>query len=218
MLGGVLATYRRHRYFALFLALLITIAGHGALGALGPGVTVLEILLAITLVTAIAAAFQDRAIRILLALACAFVVTRVVGGLLGVHFLMPISQALWVLASLTAIVATFRHALHARVVNTERIFAALDAYLLTGLMFGVSYWVLDQVSPAAFGAPSASDLTLDQAVYFSFVTIATVGYGDIVPVGAGARGLTILEGVTGQMYLAVLVAWLVSLFARGRES
>jgi hypothetical protein len=218
MLGGIWEQYRGRRYFALFLSLLITIAGHGALGALGPGVTVLEVLLAITLVTAIAAAFQDRAIRILLALAAGFVVTRGVGGLLGVRFLMPISQALWVLASLIAIVATLRHALRAKIVDTERIFAALDAYLLTGLMFGVCYWVLDQVSPGAFGAPSASDLMLDQAVYFSFVTIATVGYGDIVPVGPGARGLTILEGVMGQMYLAVLMAWLVSLFARERES
>lgn len=218
MAGGVMDSYRRHRFFALFVTLLVTIAGHGAVGMLGPGVTALEILLAITLVTAIAAAVQDPAIRALIALAFAFVTTRIVGGLLGVHFLMPLSQALWVIATLIAIIATFRHALRAKSADTERIFAALDAYLLTGVMFGVCYWVLDQVSPQAFGAPTESDLGLDQAVYFSFVTISTVGYGDIVPVGAGARGLTILESVTGQMYLAVLVAWLISLFASDRAS
>lgn len=217
MYRGILERYRRHRYFALFVMLLITIGGHGALGLFGPDISILEGLLAITLMAAIAAAFQDAAIRVLVLLAVAFLVTRSIAGYLGVHLLMPFSQALWVITSIIAIVATFRHALRSKVADTERIFAALDAYLLTGLMFGVCYWALDQLSPRAFGTSTASDLGLDQALYFSFVTIATVGYGDIVPIGPGARGLAVLEGVTGQMYLAVLVAWLVSLFARERE-
>jgi voltage-gated potassium channel len=103
-------------------------------------------------------------------------------------------------------------------VDGERIFAALDAYLMIGLMFAICYAVLDKVDPASFGSPSEIDLTMDRAIYFSFVTIATLGYGDIVPLGGLARGLAILEAVTGQMYLAVLVAWLVSLFARTREA
>ena len=95
--------------------------------------------------------------------------------------------------------------------DAEHIFAALDAYLLAGLMFGVVYWVLDQHWHTAFGAPTEGDLALPHAIYFSFVTIATVGYGDIVPVGSAARSLAIVEAVGGQMYLAVLVARLVGL-------
>jgi len=216
MPSGLVERYRRHRFVALFIALLLTIAGHGAIDVLAPGVTLLEVLLAATLVAAIAATTQDSAIRVLIALGLAFVATRIVAGVLGYHGLLSLSQALWVIASLVATVATVRHALRAKVVDAERIFAALDAYLLMGLMFGVCYWVLDQVAPASFGSPAASDLGLKDSIYFSFVTIATLGYGDIVPSGETARGLAVLEAVLGQMYLTVLVAWLVSLFARER--
>jgi voltage-gated potassium channel Kch len=53
------------------------------------------------------------------------------------------------------------------------------------------------------------------AIYFSFVTLATLGYGDIVPRSDLARGLAIVEGVGGQLFLAVMVARLVSLYGRG---
>jgi Ion channel len=97
-------------------------------------------------------------------------------------------------------------------VDGERILAALDVYLLAGLAFAVGYWVLDQTWPASFGLASGRHLDLPGAIYFSFVTIATLGYGDIVPVSEAARGLAILEAVGGQMYLAVLVARLVTLY------
>jgi hypothetical protein len=54
------------------------------------------------------------------------------------------------------------------------------------------------------------------AIYYSFVTLATLGYGDIVPRSEVARGLTIMEAVAGQLYLAVLVARLVSLYVSGK--
>ena len=79
--------------------------------------------------------------------------------------------------------------------GAERILAALDAYLLAGLLFGV----------------------LPRAIYFGFVTIATLGYGDVVPISEPARGLALVEGVSGQMYLAVLVARVVSLYSQQRE-
>jgi Ion channel len=136
---------------------------------------------------------------------------------LGVEALLPISQVLWVLASLLATAATARHALRAGAVDAEHIFAALDAYLLAGLIFAVCYWLLDQTWPASFRAASASDLDMARAIYFSFVTIATLGYGDVVPASDSARGLAILEAVGGQMYLAVLVARLVSLYSKQSE-
>jgi hypothetical protein len=218
MLSGISDLYRRHRFAALFLSLLLTVAGQGAFEAIAPVFTPLELLLAINLIAAIATTVHERAIRVLLALGFAFAVTRIIAAAVGVHGLLPLSHTLWVIASILATVATVRHALRADVVDAERIFAALDAYLLVGLMFGVSYWILDQVSSGAFTTPSDGGLTLDQAVYFSFVTIATLGYGDIVPASAAARGMAMLEAVSGQMYLAVLVAWLVSLFARERNA
>ena len=55
-------------------------------------------------------------------------------------------------------------------------------------------------------------------MYFSFVTLATLGYGDIVPRSDIARGLAIVEGVARQLFLAVLIARLVSLYSRGKEA
>jgi hypothetical protein len=214
MLTTVLESYRRHRFAWLFFSLLLTISAHPVLEVFVSGFNPLELLLAVTLVAAIASAARERWIRVLLLLGIAFVVTRGVRVVLGVEALLPISQVFWVAASLLATAATARHALRARVVDAEHIFAALDAYLLAGLIFAVCYWLLDQTWPASFGAASTSDLDLAGAIYFSFVTIASLGYGDVVPVSDLARGLAILEVVGGQMYLVVLVARLVSLYSQ----
>jgi voltage-gated potassium channel Kch len=64
----------------------------------------------------------------------------------------------------------------------------------------------------------AGDFSRVSAIYFSFVTLATLGYGDIVPRTDVARGLAIVEGVGGQLFLAVLVARLISLYARGKAA
>jgi hypothetical protein len=124
-----------------------------------------------------------------------------------------LGESLWVSASLLATAATVRYALRPGVVDAERIFAALDAYLLAGLVLGVCYLAVEQMWPGSFGPATGGEFDLDRAVYFSFVTIATLGYGDIVPVSEPARGLAVLEAVGGQMYLAVLVARLVSLYS-----
>ena len=76
--------------------------------------------------------------------------------------------------------------------------------------------MLEQISPGSF-AP-AGNFSRMSAIYFSFVTLATLGYGDIVPRSDVARGLAIVEGVGGQLFLAVLVARLVSLYTRGKEA
>lgn len=67
-------------------------------------------------------------------------------------------------------------------------------------------------SPEAFlvlGAASPDNLALGSAIYFSFVTLATLGYGDIVPVAEATRGLAVVEAVGGQLHLAVPVASLI---------
>jgi len=214
MLTTVLDSYRRHCFAWLFFSLLLTLGASPALKALVSGVNPLELLLAVNLVAAIASATHDRWIQLLLLLGLAFVVTRGIRAVLGIEAVLPISQVLWVLASLLATATTARYALRARVVDAEHIFAALDAYLLAGLIFAVCYWLLDQAWPTSFGVASASNLDLAHAIYFSFVTIATLGYGDVVPASDATRGLAILEAVSGQMYLTVLVARLVSLYAK----
>ncbi|HEY3664303.1 MAG TPA: ion channel [Chthoniobacterales bacterium] len=101
-------------------------------------------------------------------------------------------------------------------VTMDKIFAAICVYLLIGYAWTFAYALTSELQPGAFGALPATPpneyvghvLVLR---YFSFTTLTTVGYGDIVPRSAAARTLAVLEGVTGQIYLTVLVARLVGL-------
>jgi hypothetical protein len=211
---SLLARYERHRFALLFWSLLLTLGAHPALNAVIPGASVLEALLVVNLVAAILSVARESSIRGPLAFGVAFVAVRAGEIMLGVRSLLPLSQALWVAASVLATASAVRYALRPGRVDGERIFAALDAYLLAGLVFGVCYWALELNWPGSFGAASTIDLGLARAIYFSFVTLATLGYGDIVPVSEPAQGLAILEAVAGQLYLTVLVARLVSLYVR----
>jgi voltage-gated potassium channel Kch len=96
--------------------------------------------------------------------------------------------------------------LRQRRVTGASISAALCAYLLVGLTFAFVYNVLGR---AAFIGASSSDPL--EFAYFSFVTLTTLGYGDVLPVAPYARSLAVLEAVTGQIVLVVLVARLVGM-------
>lgn len=214
MLRTISRGYRRHRFAWLFSSLLLTFGVHPVLEAMTPGAGPLQILLAANLLVAIASAADWGETRWVVGLAGAFALSRALQGLWGIGPFLPLSEALSAAACLLVMGIAARHAMAPGVVDGERIFAALDVYILAGLALGVGYWVLDQTWPASFAIASGSRLDLAHAVYFSFVTIATLGYGDIVPLSTAARGLAVLEAVAGQMYLAVLVARLVSLYAR----
>jgi hypothetical protein len=91
---------------------------------------------------------------------------------------------------------------------------------MLGLMWTVAYWLVDQMTPGgAFsytsrGAQSMNGFT---GFYFSFITLSTVGYGDITPVSRVARWLAAMEAITGLLYVAVLIARLVSLYSTAKS-
>ena len=129
--------------------------------------------------------------------------------------LSAVTLGVWTLIGLFAAAAALRFAMGATSVDAEHLYAALSAYMLAGIFFGLFYWVLQQIWPGTFAV--TGDFSRMSAIYFSFVTLATLGYGDIVPRSDVARGLAIVEGVGGQLFLAVMVARLVSLYARRAE-
>ncbi|WP_426416581.1 ion channel [Aestuariirhabdus sp. LZHN29] len=95
-------------------------------------------------------------------------------------------------------------------VGTDTIMGSICIYLLLGFTWSFLYGALAVVQPGAF-----ADMTAEQIstlVYFSFVTLSTLGYGDILPVTRQAQMLAYSEALTGQLYLAVLVARLVGLY------
>jgi len=90
----------------------------------------------------------------------------------------------------------------------HRIAAAIAVYLLLGLLWARLYELVKLIDPGAFKI--AHDEGLSTLFYFSFVTLVTIGYGDVVPVSLVARNLAILEGLTGQLYLVILISSLVA--------
>ena len=111
-----------------------------------------------------------------------------------------------------AVAATVRFAMRATVIDAEHIYAALSAYVLAGLLFGVLHWAIASAWPGSLGeagVPAPGRVSLATAIYYSFVTLATLGYGDVVPKTEVARGLAVLEAIAGQLYIAVMVARLV---------
>jgi hypothetical protein len=212
VLSRLVAAYWRRRFALLFATLLLTIGLLPVVRALVPRLNILEPLLALNLVAAIASVGREQRVRVVAIVGGAvYVSVRGIQAALGSAALPPLSEGLWVVACVLAMAATARHALRSGHVDAERICAALDAYLLAGLTFGVACWLLEISQPGSFRGVEPYDLS--SLIYFSFVTIATLGYGDIVPVSDAARALAVLEAVGGQMYLAVLVARLVSLYA-----
>lgn len=104
-------------------------------------------------------------------------------------------------------------------ISFNRVVGALCIFLLFGVMWAVLFTLVEYFDPNAFhyAGPQAAD-PVEQFLYYSFVTLTTLGYGDIVPIHPVARTLAYLEAVTGQLYLAVLVAGLVGRHIAGMAS
>ncbi len=114
---------------------------------------------------------------------------------------------------LLVIFIAMRQVLFSEQINLHNIAGAVCIYLLLGILWSLAYHAINIIIPGSFqgNIPVETQSQLNDFVYFSFVTLTTLGYGDILPVTATARSLAYLEAVVGQFYLAILVAGLVSI-------
>ena len=215
-LAALGSAYFQHRYTILFYSLLLTIAAGPLFASMGYGTDLIELFLAANLVAAVIPVRRRSGRRLLLVILIAALIIRLATAWLNQATLAVASLMILTVIALIAAGIALRFAFSARSVDRQHVDAALSAYLLAGVFFGSFYWVLEQIQPGTF--TFAGDFSRTSAMYFSFVTLATLGYGDIVPRSDVARGLAIVEGVGGQLFLAVLIARLVSLYARGKEA
>ena len=110
--------------------------------------------------------------------------------------------------------------IEAKKVTFDTIVGAVCVYLLIGLMWTFLYSLLELNHPGSFlstvcpdkiTATSSPDFILSRLNYFSFVTLATIGYGDIIPASHPAQMLSVFEAIIGQLYLTILIARFVGL-------
>ena len=98
-------------------------------------------------------------------------------------------------------------------VSTEVLCAGLSVYMLLGITWGLAYALVSLFTHgSAFVMPAGNEMIGTTSVYFSFITLSTVGYGDIVPVTPVARMLAAAEAITGTLFVAVFIARLVALY------
>jgi voltage-gated potassium channel len=129
-------------------------------------------------------------------------------SLVGLTYLLPV--ALLVTATLPV---TISRVLHHRRVTYETVLGALCAYVLIGLLFAFVYLAVDDFRDTAFFA-QAGPRSQGEFLYFSFVSLTTLGFGDLSPSVGLPQALTVMEALIGSVFLVTLVARLVTLWVR----
>jgi Ion channel len=156
-----------------------------------------------------------------------WVLTPVAIVTIAIHlasWLVPIDRAIVEIASFVSLILLFLvvlgQTLRSGAVNIHRIQGAVAAYLLLGVIWANAYFLVELFHPGSFSGSVSIEGGARSWLYFSFVTLTTVGYGDVLPIHPVARSLAIGEAAAGPLYLAILLARLVSLAVvpgEGRE-
>jgi Ion channel len=206
------------RGLSIFLAALVAMIIVPALVPVGlPGRLLVDALLSLMLVSGAATvADRPRIVLVVSVIAVAALLVR------WASWLFPAAGlAVWreisTLATLVALCfVTLALVLRRGPITTRRIEGAIAVYLLLGFTWAQAYELVSLWHPGAF-AIAVEGRDSNPWTYYSFVTLTTMGYGDIMPVHPLARALAVLEALTGQLYLAILLARLVSLEIQSRR-
>jgi hypothetical protein len=115
-------------------------------------------------------------------------------------------------------VAVFMEVMRVKRFTRDSILGIVCVYLLIGLTFGSLYDLLETLRPGSYSMNvdivADGQIGFRQLIFYSFMTLTTIGYGDITPVTTQAQSLSIIEGVTGVLYVAVLIARIVNAYER----
>jgi hypothetical protein len=181
------------------------------------GINLFNLVIMITAVTAMGRSRLAMATALLLALpAFALAAAGIVSGeILYLVVSWGFSAGVYVLA----LISLMQYIFSVEEMTTDKLYGAASAYLLLGVLWAYMYALLERVYPGSFaiaGAP-AREANIGDLIYFSFTTLTTTGFGDIVPVLRHAQMLTILEQVTGVLFVAILIARLTGIYQSRRD-
>jgi hypothetical protein len=207
-----------YRYGTLFMSLLLLLS----LPALLPErLEILGTSIVFTLVVSAgvgAVAETQRRFLTALLIAAPALLLFWVGPSLGTKLPVVLGDILLVAFLAYAAATILNRVLQADQVDAETIYGAVCVYFLFAALWGVLYVLVEILAPGSFNLPDSLNLTAGSRfdagpmMYYSFVTITTLGYGDITPATELTRLLALLEAVLGQLYLVILIARLVGLY------
>jgi len=188
-------------------------------GIIGP--LVFDVFFGLILVSGVAALAKRRGATILAAIVAGFAMaTRVATSFNPSEILARANIWLSMLCVLVLTILTLAQVFRAGPITIDRIAGAIAAYLLLGFTWAFAYELVLTRFPDAIHFVEVIDHRMDQRlalIYYSFVTLTTVGYGDITPVAPLARSIAACEALVGQLFPAILIARLVSMEIAGRE-
>lgn len=146
-----------------------------------------------------------------IAVTCAIVFVEGGGLVLDYYHLGTAQLLLFLLFILATIVLACRQVLFTGDVGTNEVVGSICIFMLLGMAWAVAYLVVERLLPGSLPELAGEHWRdhLHESIYFSFVTLTSVGYGDISPAQPVAHFLAYLQGITGQFYLAIVVASLI---------
>ena len=203
-------------YLQRFSVLLVSIVLVFALRPFLKGLVSIDILtdifFSIVLLSAIHAVSQKRSTFIIaLVLAVPAFLLDWSSYIMDVPSLADVSRILSALFTAYVLIFILSFILRQKEVTADVLMAAVCGYFFLGLMWAFVFLFLEAVQPGSFQMAQGQSADAGQFLYFSFVTMTTLGYGDMTPISSGARSLAVLSAVMGQLYLAVTIARLVGM-------
>jgi len=102
-------------------------------------------------------------------------------------------------------------------ISDNEILGLVNCYIIIGFIWAFVYCLVEVFFPGSFSFTQPRELLVDVFIYYSFSTITTVGYGDIIPASDFAQRISIVEAIVGQFYFALVVAYLLSKYASRRS-
>jgi hypothetical protein len=208
--------YDHRRYAVLFYALLVTLLVIPVTKTIGMPALLVKLLLGGCLVVAVMPSASRRTRDVLFWATLLLIFAGIISAQDSVPVNAGFALALIGIAGLAAAAGVLRFIVKSNAVNSETIYAALSTYLLGGIFFGQIYWSIELLYPGSLTGPDPVSEAV--AIYYSFVTLATLGYGDFLPRSDIMRGIATFEVIGGQLYLVVMVARLVGAFGDAKEA
>ena len=209
-----MAEMLHQRCFILFLALLALLVSMPFLAETASGRWILTFANAFVLVTAVAAVGRSRmSFVIAFFLALPALVFRLVATELSSPGYFALAWGCNAVFYTFTVANLLHYVLRRDMMTADKLYGAVSAYMLVAILWAFLYGVLQYFYPGAYavgGMPQALDV--GELIYFSFTALTTAGFGDITPALIQSRFLTILEMVTGVMYVAILIARLTGVY------